>query len=384
MGDPSSPLPPIGGEPLVGKRKQKTSLPPKGGEVLSLQKGRESKEKGGKGEETVVLAAASKSKPPPKKPVVTSNVMIVGPTKTSKTQIKKIQRIEKEMAQLQEQLEEKTQALDEIRGGKQPASAPKKVEARPQAQQQTASAAEKKGRTPTNPAVPNAKRTTRAEAGKSAPVPSRALVAPEETYAMVVRKRRSKGAVSAPTTLGGTISSQNSPKTPVALSKSKIKKRKPPKTAAVIVTCQTGIVDIIREAQSKFCMTDLGIDNTRTRKTMNGSFMIEIPGPDKEVKADKLESKLREVIGREGIRISRPTMMTELRVRDIDISLTAGEGRNALAIKGQCTPELVQVGPIRRTPNGMGTMWIKCPLVSANKMVETGRVRVGWTSLRVE
>ncbi|EFN72442.1 hypothetical protein EAG_12455, partial [Camponotus floridanus] len=84
------------------------------------------------------------------------------------------------------------------------------------------------------------------------------------------------------------------------------------------------------------------------------------------------------------VRISRPMMMAELRVRDIDISISADEVRNEMATIGQCTPEEINMGTVRRVPNGMGTLWVKCPLISANRIAAAGRVKVGWTSLRVE
>lgn len=129
MGDPSSSPPPKGGEPLEGKRKQKDSPSASGGEPLSLQKGKNlEEEKRKKGEKAVVSTATSKAKPSPKKPVVTSNVMIVGPTQMSKTQAKKVQRIEKEISQLQEQLREKIQTLRECEGGNKYPQSPMRVE----------------------------------------------------------------------------------------------------------------------------------------------------------------------------------------------------------------------------------------------------------------
>lgn len=60
--------------------------------------------------------------------------------------------------------------------------------------------------------------------------------------------------------------------------------------------------------------------------------MIEIAGEDKNSKADKFASRLREARdemrmsgGDEGVKISRPSMMAELRVRDIDIFISPGE-----------------------------------------------------------
>lgn len=57
----------------------------------------------------------------------------------------------------------------------------------------------------------------------------------------------------------------------------KIKRRKPPKTAAVIVTCKNGgYKDLMQEIRAKIKLTDLGIDDTRIRPAMNGGQMIEV------------------------------------------------------------------------------------------------------------
>lgn len=113
--------------------------------------------------------------------------------------------------------------------------------------------------------------------------------------------------------------------------------------------------------------------------------MIEIADEDKNVKTDKLASRLREAIGGDkGVKISRLSMMAELRIRDIDISISSGEIREALADRGQCSPEEIQMGGIRRILNGLGTLWIKCPLIPANKLAEMGKIRVGWIALRIK
>jgi len=386
MGDPSSSPPPKGGEPLEGRRKQKDSPPPSGGEPLSLQKGKNlEEEKRKKGEKAVVSTATSKAKPSPKKPVVTSNVMIVDPTQMSKTQAKKVQRIEKEMSQLQEQLREKTQTLRDMRGGKQVSSIPNESRAQMRAQQPMKTAGKKKDKAPTSSSTSTPKEAVQTGAGKHAPVSSETLVASGETYAMVVRKRRSKGAKPAAPVSGGTASAGNNPKTQAAPLEKKIKRRKPPKTAAVIVTCKNGgYKDLMQEIRAKIKLIDLGIDDTRIRSAMNGGQMIEVAGTEKDAKADRLASKLREVIRQEGVKICRPTMRAELRIRDIDVSVTADEIRDALAAKGQCSPDAIRMGPIRRAFNGMGIMWFQCPLASANRMTETRRIRIGWTALRVE
>lgn len=54
-------------------------------------------------------------------------------------------------------------------------------------------------------------------------------------------------------------------------------------------------------------MEDLGISGSRIRKSATGSLLIEIPGQDCAVKADKLAEKLRTALG-SGVTVSRLTM----------------------------------------------------------------------------
>lgn len=42
------------------------------------------------------------------------------------------------------------------------------------------------------------------------------------------------------------------------------------------------------------------------------------------------------------------------------------------------------MGGIRRIPNRLGILWVKCPLIPANKMAEMGKIRVKRTTLRIE
>lgn len=64
----------------------------------------------------------------------------------------------------------------------------------------------------------------------------------------------------------------------------------------------------MRETIRKIDLDAFGIENTRTRPSIAGGFKIEIAGDDKGAKAE-LASKLRETIGGEGVKVSRPSMM---------------------------------------------------------------------------
>lgn len=140
----------------------------------------------------------------------------------------------------------------------------------------------------------------------------------------------------------------------------------------------------MREARSKIKLADLCIEIMKTRRTVTGGYMFEIAGENKNAKADLLAVKLRKAIGGDGTRIARPCKMAEMRVKDLDILISPEEVRTALAEKGQCNRDEIKVGDVKRVPNELGNLWVKCPLTSASKIAVGEKIRVGWTALRVE
>jgi len=162
--------------------------------------------------------------------------------------------------------------------------------------------------------------------------------------------------------------------------------KKPPKTAAVQVTCPPGTyAETMRIARERVDLRGLGIGELRPRRARTGALLLEIPGGDGATRADTLTRELREALrDREGVIITRPIKTAELRVKDLEDSVSADDVANAIAERGQCQMEDVRVGTIRAGPNRLGTAWCRCPLTAANKIAKEGRLVVGWTRVRVE
>jgi len=119
--------------------------------------------------------------------------------------------------------------------------------------------------------------------------------------------------------------------------------------------------------------------------TEEGALLLEIPGADAPKLADTLAAKMREALAdRPGVIISRPVKTAEIRVRDIEDSISAEEIAAGVASVGGCEPAEMRLGPIRRAPNGLGTVWAKCPLAAAKNVIKSGIIRLGWTRARVE
>lgn len=57
----------------------------------------------------------------------------------------------------------------------------------------------------------------------------------------------------------------------------------------------------------------------------------------------------------------------------------------AVVNNGGSLEDDVRIGEIRqRTPRGSGSIWVQCPTEAAKKLVDMGKVKVGWVAARVE
>lgn len=158
-----------------------------------------------------------------------------------------------------------------------------------------------------------------------------------------------------------------------------IKKREP-KTAAVIVNCAPGRgEEVMREARRKISLQELGIeDGMKCRRAITGATLFEIQGEEREKNARNLEKKLRETfMGREEVKVYRPTKMVEIKITDMEEYMTGGEIMEAVTRIGGCGFTEIKVNGIKVNGNDLATAWVKCPVMAANKIMEEGH-KIGW------
>lgn len=86
----------------------------------------------------------------------------------------------------------------------------------------------------------------------------------------------------------------------------------------------------------------------------------------------------------EGVRVSRPVKLAEMRIKGFDESVKAEEIANELAKVGGCGPNDITVGRLRMAQRGLGVAWVRCPLTAANKVADLGRITVEWSQCRAE
>jgi hypothetical protein len=162
-------------------------------------------------------------------------------------------------------------------------------------------------------------------------------------------------------------------------------RRKPSRTAAVTITCPPGeYAAIMGEARKNVSLSELGIPGVKVKRAITGALIMEVPGPKGPEKADKLAEKLANLFAaRKGVKVARPSKRGELRVRDLDDSVTAEDIAKAVAESGGYSLTEVKVGEVKMSPVGLGTAWVQCPLVAANKLDKVGRIQVGWVKARI-
>jgi len=162
--------------------------------------------------------------------------------------------------------------------------------------------------------------------------------------------------------------------------------KKPPKTAAIQVVCPPGqCAETMRLARERVDIRRLGIEELRPRRARTGALLLEIPGANGASKADALAREMQEALrDREGVRVTRPAKTAEIRIKDLEDSVSAVEIANAIADSGECQVAEVQVGPIRLGTNRLGTAWVRCPLTAASRLLRKGKLTLGWTRARLE
>ncbi|KAJ8736336.1 hypothetical protein PYW08_006992 [Mythimna loreyi] len=185
-------------------------------------------------------------------------------------------------------------------------------------------------------------------------------------------------------------------KTPQAIPKSITAKGKKqlvklprvPATAAITISMREGssatLGEVMFVMRQRIRLADNDIDTVGQKRAADGGIVRTIAGTDSSTKADKLASRLREVLAEFDVKISRPTKRAEARILDLDDAVTPEDVATAIAEVGGCLPEDVKVGEIRRPRASLGHVWVRGPLATIKKLASDKHMRLGWTSVRVQ
>lgn len=131
-----------------------------------------------------------------------------------------------------------------------------------------------------------------------------------------------------------------------------------PRTAAVVLTApEGGYAGVMRLAQERVNLESLRIEALKPKRTRTGALILEIAGDDRAKKADDLAAAMTGALaGMEGVKVTRPVKMAEIRIRELDETATPQAIAAVIARAGDCPLGDVRVGPIRFGPSGMGTV----------------------------
>ncbi|KYN29524.1 hypothetical protein ALC57_01028 [Trachymyrmex cornetzi] len=163
-------------------------------------------------------------------------------------------------------------------------------------------------------------------------------------------------------------------------------KLRSPGAAAVTVTCLAGTyAEVMRRAPEHIDLREMGVEGMRIRRGVSGALILEIPGSDGPARADTLAAKLREALeDREGVKIGRPHKTVDVRIRDLEDSISPEEVAAVIAERGACVRGLIKVGAVTVTGDGLGSVWVRCSAVAARKLAAEGRITIGWSRCGVE
>lgn len=169
-------------------------------------------------------------------------------------------------------------------------------------------------------------------------------------------------------------------------SKNALKRRVPRSAAAVLTYPLDKYVDTMTEVRKKISLAEFGIvGGIKTRRAATEAVIFEISGDNNIEKADALAGRIREVTsGQEGVKIDRPLKTAEVRVRGLEWSTTAREVAEAIAEKTRCQRDSIKTGEIRRSPQGLGSLWLKMPLAKAKILCRENHLQVGWFKVTIE
>lgn len=168
------------------------------------------------------------------------------------------------------------------------------------------------------------------------------------------------------------------------VTKPKRAKKKPARPDAIVVksTGECTYADILKAVKSEEALKGMNTMVRKVRKTANGDLLFQLAKP-----SDANTAKLKAAVGQLLIGKAEVKSLTEeslVDIRDIDEVTTMEEV--CLALNSQI-PD-IEINPsnirsLRKAYGGTQTATISLPSVVAKKLIEVGKVRIGWVICRI-
>jgi hypothetical protein len=131
-------------------------------------------------------------------------------------------------------------------------------------------------------------------------------------------------------------------------------------------------------------LKELGIESIKTRRSIGGGIIFEIPGDGTSDRAGIFIRELRSIIGeRPDIRISYVTKKLDLNITGFIKQFDSEEIKNILSRDFKCNTELIRCGPVRFDREGRSSVRVKCLVPMAVRLLEDKEIAIGWSRARV-
>jgi hypothetical protein len=120
-------------------------------------------------------------------------------------------------------------------------------------------------------------------------------------------------------------------------------------------------------------LDELQITDIRLRRAATGALILEIPGREGgHEKASLLAERMASVLRDTPVKVAVPRKTAELRMTGLEDSATLEEVVAAVAEAGGCSTGEVSAGVLRFAARGLGSVWLRCPLAAARKIIMEG------------
>lgn len=138
----------------------------------------------------------------------------------------------------------------------------------------------------------------------------------------------------------------------------------------------TSYADLLRKVKADPALKELGENVTKTRRTQKGEMLFELKR-DPAVKSVAYKTLIEKTLGEEAS-VRALSQESVIECRDLDEITTEEELHNALKV--QCDLGDVPISiRLRKAHGGTQTAAIRLATVVANRLVEKGRIKVGWS-----
>jgi len=160
------------------------------------------------------------------------------------------------------------------------------------------------------------------------------------------------------------------------------RKRVRPDALLIKKSEEMSFADLLRKVKVDPTLTTLGEKVSSIRQTHSGDLLLELQTTGDQPQTSKFRDQLATAIG-DGTSVKGLTQETLLVIKDIDEVTTSEEVREAVEAQFDDVRSVCTVKSLTKAYRGTQTAVISIPNTIAGKVLEVGKVRIGWVSCRI-